>query len=173
MPDQDPFRLRMRLSQVQRGARTLEVVADDRQRAAIADALSLDALKTFEAEVRLTPWLDGAEIAARWRDEVTQTCGVSLDPFDTPLTGVFTVRVVPAGSDAASPEDHEVSIDPEADDPPDVLEGEEIDIGAYLVEHLALEIDPFPRKPGVTFEPLPAEQPPSPFAVLKALKPEN
>jgi hypothetical protein len=173
MADADPLRLRVRLSQVQRAALTLDVAADAGQRRAIAEALGLDALERFDAEVDLEPWLDGAEVAVRWRAQVVQTCGVSLDPFDTALAGAFTVNVVPAGSPAAAPEGHEVSIDPEAEDPPDVLDGEEIDVGAYLVEHLSLEIDPFPRKPGVAFEPPPAERPPSPFAVLKTLKPEN
>ena len=51
-----------------------------------------------------------------------------------------------------------------------MLEGDDLDLGAYLVEHLALEIDPFPRKPGVEWEPPPAETPASPFAVLQQLK---
>ena len=173
MAEREPWRLRVRLAQVQRAAQTLQPVADAAQRRAIAEPLGLDELKRFEAEVRLTPWLDGAELTARWQAEVTQTCGVSLDPFDTPVEGAFTVRVAPAGSPAIAPESHEVAIDPEAEDPLDVLDGEEIDVGAYLVEHLGLEIDPFPRKPGVAFEPPPPETPPSPFAVRKALKGEN
>jgi uncharacterized metal-binding protein YceD (DUF177 family) len=61
-------------------------------------------------------------------------------------------------------------MDPEADDPPDVLEGETIDVSGYVLEHLALELDPFPRKPGAVFEnPLPTAEI-SPFAALKALK---
>jgi hypothetical protein len=40
-----------------------------------------------------------------------------------------------------------------------------------LVEHLALDLDPFPRKPGAVFEPPPPEGPESPFAVLRVLKP--
>jgi hypothetical protein len=74
---------------------------------------------------------------------------------------------------AVAPEpapDGEIELDLEADDPPDVLDGDVLDLGAYLVEHLALEIDPFPRKPGVAFE-APAEPAaPSPFDALKRLK---
>ena len=87
------------------------------------------------------------------------------------LSGEFTVRAVPEGSEAAGDPAGEVTIDPDAEDPPDLLDGEEVDVGAYLVEHLALEVDPFPRKPGVEFEPPPPETPASPFAVLQALKP--
>ena len=49
-------------------------------------------------------------------------------------------------------------------------ESDAIDLAGYVVEHLALEIDPFPRKPGVEFV-LPAQPPESsPFDVLRALK---
>ena len=163
--------VRLRLSQVQRSSPTLELEADATRRVAIAGALDLVTLDRFTAQVRVTPWLDGLEITARWRADIVQTCGVSLDPFDTALSGEFTVRAVPEGSPAAGDPAGEVTVDPEAEDPPDLLEGEEVDVGAYLVEHLALEVDPFPRKPGVEFEPPPRESPASPFAALKAMKP--
>ena len=40
-----------------------------------------------------------------------------------------------------------------------MLEGDAIDLAAYVVEHLALEIDPFPRKPGVEFDYTPDPEP--------------
>ena len=156
------------LAEVQRASRTMELQPDAGRRAAIAEALDLLALTRFDAVVAISPWLDGAELAAHWTAEVTQTCGVTVEPFETALKGEFIVRVVPPDSAAAPTEGDEVSIDPAADDPPDVLKGATFDVGAYLVEHLALEIDPFPRKPGATFEPPPEEQPASPFAVLRA-----
>ena len=58
----------------------------------------------------------------------------------------------------------------DAPDPPDVLASDEIDLVGYLVEHLALEIDPFPRKPGAEFDYKPDVAEESPFAVLKRLK---
>ncbi len=165
-----PWPVRVRLSDVQRSAPTLELEADAGRRAAIAKALDLLALNRFVASVRVSPWLDGLEVEARWRAEIAQTCGVSLEPFDTALTGEFIVRAVPDGSPAAEDPAGEVTVDPEAEAPPDRLEGDEVDVGGYLVEHLALEIDPFPRKPGVEFEPPPPESPASPFAVLEALR---
>ena len=53
-----------------------------------------------------------------------------------------------------------------------MLEGDAIDVAAYVVEHLALEIDPFPRKPGAAFDYSPPDKEESPFAVLKNLKPK-
>jgi hypothetical protein len=158
------------LGEARRGAK-LRLVADDAARARIAEALDLEALERLEAEVSLWEWLDGVEITGAWRARIAQICGVSLDPFETELAGRFAVHAVPPGSPNVPTEaSGDVEIDPEAEDPPDVLEGETIDVGAYVVEHLALEIDPFPRKPGVEFEAPEGPAVASPFDVLRALK---
>ena len=152
--------------------RRIDLTAPERRD--VARDLGLEGLNLLEAEVRLSGWHDGLRIEADWRGNVTQTCGVSLDPFDSPLSGAFTVDVVPAGSPHAPvADDVEIVLDLEGDDPPDVVEGDAVDVGAYVIEHLALEIDPFPRKPGAEFQPPEAEPESSPFAVLRALKPKQ
>jgi uncharacterized metal-binding protein YceD (DUF177 family) len=161
--------LKVRLSEMGQ-ERTFTFEADDGARAEIAATLGLVALPAFQATATVRPWLDGAELTASWRGEVVQTCGVSLEHFETALRGDFTVRVVPQGSPNAPAIDAEIDLDPEAEDAPDVLETDQLDIGAYLVEHLSLEIDPFPRKPGAVFEPPEAGGVISPFASLKDLK---
>jgi uncharacterized metal-binding protein YceD (DUF177 family) len=169
-----PWPVTIRLGEVARHAtakplsRRLE--ADEAARRRIAKTLDLVRLDRLEADLDLSGWFDGARIDGRWRAEIVQTCGVTLEDFPTSLSGEFTVRVVPEGSAHAAPDLHEVEIDLEAEEPPDVVESDEIDLGGYVVEHLALEIDPFPRKPGAVFEP-PAEPPEaSPFAALLKLK---
>jgi hypothetical protein len=164
---------RIRLVEIGRLAQPLALEPDAQARARIAAALDLVELPRFTAEVRLRPWMDGVEMEATWSAEVVYRCGLSLEPFEAALDDRFTVRAVPAGSPHARPaeEADEIEVDLDADDPPDVLEGDAVDVGAYLVEHLALELDPFPRKPGAVFEPPPAETPESPFAVLRRLKP--
>ncbi|HEX4197157.1 MAG TPA: YceD family protein [Caulobacteraceae bacterium] len=158
------------LGEARRGA-SLHLVADDAARARIAAALDLEALERLEADLTLSEWLDGAEITGAWRARIAQICGISLDPFETELEGRFRVRVVPPGSPNAPTEVvGDVEIDPRAEDPPDVLESETIDAGGYVIEHLALEIDPFPRKPGVAFEAPEGPSIASPFDVLRALK---
>lgn len=150
------------------------IVLDAAERRAVAQALGLERLDRLEAHVRLSAWHDGLRMEADWRADVTQICGVSLDPFDSALEGDFAVDVVPAGSlHAPETSDVEIVLDLEADDPPDVVEGDAVDVGAYVIEHLALEIDPFPRKPGAEFQPPEAEPESSPFAVLRAIKPRE
>lgn len=170
-----PWSHPLKLNQVSRLApgERLErrLIADDADRAAIATLLDVEAVEQLEAELVVSPWFDGAQIEGRWRAGVVQICGVSLDAFATTLDGRFTVRAVPAGS-ALAPRDEglEIVVDPEADDPPDVLEDDTVDLGGYVVEHLALEVDPFPRKPGVAFTPPPQPAESSPFDALRALK---
>lgn len=161
--------MKVRLSDLGR-ARSIDFHPDESARAAMARTLDFVALPAFSATLDVSPWLDGAEIRTTWSGRVVQTCGISLEDFETPLKGDFLVRVVPAGSPNLPDEGGEVDVDPDADDPPDVLEGDSIDLGAYVVEHLGLELDPFPRKPGAVFEP--PEEPGviSPFAALRDLK---
>ena len=161
----------VRLHELGRGALSVRLEPDAAERAKIADDLGLETLPALSAQLTVKPWLDGAEITGRFEAVVEQICAVSLDPFEHPLAGAIEVRVVPAGSPQA-PETSggELEYDPEAPDPPDVLEGDTIDLAAYVVEHLALEIDPFARKPGVEFDYTPPDGPESPFAVLRKLK---
>jgi uncharacterized metal-binding protein YceD (DUF177 family) len=159
------------LHELGRGAMTLTLVPDAAERAKIAKDLGLESLPSLKARLTLKPWMDGVEITGRFDAVVEQICAVSLDAFEQPLSGEIELRAVPQGSpqapDAAG---GEVDYDPEAPDPPDVLAGEAIDVAGYVVEHLALEIDPFARKPGVEFEYTPPDEEESPFAVLKKLQ---
>ncbi|MCE3290453.1 MAG: hypothetical protein K0R83_2465 [Caulobacter sp.] len=161
------------LADIGRGLSPVELTADAATRVAIARELGLERLDSLTARVRARPWLDGAEIRGSLSADVTQICSLSGEPFEQTLTSDFTVRAVPAGSDAAPKvESLEVDIDPEGDDPPDVLPGEKVDLAAYVVEHLALEVDPFPRKPGAVYEPPAEDSTLSPFAALAKLRPE-
>lgn len=161
----------VRLHELARGPVKLELAPDAAERSAVAHALGLESLPALTATVTVRPWLDGAELAGRFEAVVEQLCSLSLEPFEHPLSGAFEVRLAPAGSPSAPQAGGgELELDLEAPDPPDVLEGDAIDVSAYVVEHLALEIDPFPRKPGAEFAYEPPAEDESPFAVLKNLK---
>lgn len=162
----------IRLHEIARGELKLRLEPDAAARARIARDLGLESLPALSAEITVRPWLDGAEIFGRFKATVGQLCSVSAEPFEQPLRGDIDIRVVPAGSPNAPGESvHEVELELDAPDPPDVLEADSIDVSAYVVEHLALEIDPFARKPGAEFAYEPPTQEESPFAALKGLKP--
>jgi hypothetical protein len=156
---------------IQREPHTLDLVADDQVLRGIARKLDVEALLSLSCRLTFSPWLDGVQIDGRIMSVATRLCGVTLDAFDETIDEPFTLRIVPKGSpNAAAVLGAVVFLDPEADDPPDVLEGDVIDPAAYVIEHLALALNPFPRRPGAVFEPSPDGAPPSPFAVLAQLK---
>lgn len=166
----NPWPYSVTLGRMGRGL-DLRFEPDADARKAIAKTLNLVSLDSLDAEVFLRPWLDGAEISGLIRARVTQLCSVSADEFEEPVESRFSVRVLPAESENSSPDENgDLALDPEGDDPPDVLDGETIEVTDYVIEHLALELDPFPRKPGAVFEPPPEPVDLSPFAALRALK---
>lgn len=167
------------------GARHV-VAADEGEREAIARAFDLVAVEAFEADLTLRRWRGGKGVAleGQVRANVVQTCVVTLDPvpamIDEPLSRRFLGREG-AGRSKDGPE--EIVIDPDAEDPPDPLDGPEIDLGAIALEHFALALDPYPRAPGASFAgpasdlgpdldakseaPVPSEGRRTPFAGLK------
>jgi len=166
LPWSEPVRLGQLLGPLRR-----RLQPDEDARRRIARALGIDALPELSAEVEVALWLDGAHVEGRWQATVVQTCGVTLEPFDTALSGAFSVRALPPGSPHAPAEAAGgVELELSAEDPPDLLAEGAVDLAGYVVEHLALEIDPYPRKPGAEFEPPPKERESSPFDVLQRLK---
>jgi len=151
---------------------------------AIAKAYDLDAVNDLKAAFTLKPYRKaGLRVVGPLTATITQTCVVSLEPFNSGLEIDIDRTFEPQSSRPRKVrdlnEDGEIEIDLESLDPPDVILDGVLDLGAVICEELALAIDPFPRKPGVEFEdedeedtPEPVEQEakPSPFAALKALK---
>ena len=161
------------LAEVQRGTVKRSLVADEAARTRIAKALGLESLVSLEAEMQARAWLDGVETSGRWSARIGQVCGVTLDPFESDLSGEIQVKALPEGAAALGGTDEsggERDLDPDADDPPDVLEGDRIDLAAYVVEDLSLAIDPFPRRPGAELTAPEDKGELPPFAVLAKLK---
>lgn len=167
----------IRLVELSKGPVKVRLEPDAATRDLIAKEVGLESLSSLSADLTVRPWLDGAEITGSFKAVVEQICGVTLDPFEQPLAGEIDVRVVPAGSPNAPPESEpgvgDLELDPDEPDPPDVLADEMIDLAGYLIEYLALEVDPFPRKPGATFDYQPDTTELSPFSVLRKLKDEG
>lgn len=131
--------------------RTISIDADRSECERLAGRLSLDDLTSLSADIRLTPQ-DGGKVIrleGALKAEITQTCVVTLEPIKTSIETVLD-RLYDTGLESLT-EDNEESIDFEAEDPPDPLSDGKIDIGEAVAEQLALEINPFPRKPGISF----------------------
>ncbi|MEZ5872641.1 MAG: DUF177 domain-containing protein [Nitratireductor sp.] len=156
---------------------------DEAELKLLANACGVTAFHEFEADLLLMRWRrDGVEIAGNIHALVEQPCIVTLEPvlqkIDAPLRVMF-VREDSKLARRQPVDTGELVLDPDGDDIPESFSGDSIDVWPVVTEWLGLEIDLFPRSPGaelppeITGENEEDERPPSPFAVLKALKPRN
>ncbi len=150
------------------------VAAKPQEFAAIAAYLDLAALKSLNGEFKLDRWRGkGVRLTGKFSADVVQTCVVTLEPIETRIEAAFERRFLPAEKIEREPEDDgEIFVDPLAEDPPEPLT-HELDLGEILIEELALNLDPYPRKPGVAFAESAPEPKANPFAVLAKLKPKK
>jgi hypothetical protein len=152
------------------GPLTLQIEADPAERAAIARRLGLPAIESLKADIEVTAeGMEGAHLSGTIRSALTQTCVVTLEPLAVTIEEPLDVHFVPPS--ALPPGDE--SIDPEAPDPPEALPASGIiEAGEVVIQHLAVALDPYPRKPGALFvHESPGQEPPAgPFAKLAALK---
>lgn len=153
------------------------IAAEPGERAAIGEAYDIPEVRSLAAELAVTREPKGViRVKGRVTAEIVQTCVVSLVPVEQAIDEEIDVRLVEAGGErAGQPRPAaEVMIGPDEPDPPDVLAGPSIDLGALALEHFLLAVDPYPRAPGAALpadvEPQPAAGSDSPFAVLAQLR---
>jgi len=165
MTDILPFSETIRLNEIGSGLNR-HLQPDGETRMKIARALDLASLDAFEAEMKVAPARTGWTLSGRLTADAVQTCGLTLEPLPIRIEERFEIALVEA-QEPVEGDELEITLD---DNAPDVVEDGRIDLGQYAVEQLALNLDPFPRKPGAEFvQPAePAEI--SPFAVLKAFR---
>lgn len=156
----------------------LIVEASAAERAALCRRFDLADLRSLTGKVHIAPGRapSGAatiRITGSLTADLAQTCVVTLEPFDVQLTEDFSLTFARAGEEASK----DVDLSPLDDEVPEPLEGDEIDVGEVVAEHLALALDPWPRRPDAPLVHLevpargPAEDSPnSPFAALGQLK---
>ena len=140
----------------------------------IATYLEINAIKSLTAEIELNRWHGkGVRLTGRLTADVVQNCIVTLDPIEAQIEAPFERRYLPPDKRRAEVDDEQdVFVDPTAEDPPESL-GHEIDVGEIIVEELSLNLDPYPRKPGVEFHTDDTTAREHPFAVLAKLKPKK
>ena len=134
------------------GGQAIRFEADASEKPAIAAAFGLDDLRYLRAVLTVKPAGNILEVTGQVSARVTQTCVVSLEPFDYDVEEAVDVRF---SDDPAALKEASTDIPGnEADwvDPPDPITGGTLDLGGLALEHLALGVDPYPRKPGVEFE---------------------
>lgn len=145
-----PFSRPIQVRALPAGGLARDIEASAEERAAIARFLAVPAVEHLRASFSLRPWgEDGAAVTGRIAAKVVQDCVVTLEPVEQEIDEAVDLRFSPEPRDgeAADP-----IVDPDAEEPPDLLVGGQVDLGAITVEHLALGLDPNPRKPGAVFD---------------------
>jgi len=148
--------------------RSVRFVADEADRAEIADRLRIVAIGRFELDGTLRRrGKDGALFEGHVIADVTQSCVVTLEPVEDHIETSFSVTLMP---ETAVKHAREVEIDLEDEDF-ELVEGDTADLGDLAVQYLALELNPYPRAPGAETLQEPEETPRrNPFEVLRQLK---
>lgn len=170
-----PFSRLVEIDKIPSQGTNERIEANREECARLADLLQLRAIAGLTADVQITPWRkQGFKVAGSFRAAVRQVCVVTLDPFDSVIED--QVERYYLRGNMPGPDARVVTIDALDDEDTEALKGNVIDAGELIRESLTLALDPYPRKPGATFEGLPPpaeEDRENPFAVLKQLKRPN
>ena len=144
----------------------IEVIAGPAEREALAAANDVESIEALKAVFELRrAGRDGLEVRGSVEATAIRLCVVTLEPFVETVNEAVDVRFAP---------EDEASAEGESEDPPDVIVGGVVDLGAVAAEFFTLGLDAYPRKPGASFEGGGLDDGEvSPFAALAMLKPRN
>tara|TARA_R110002072_G_scaffold92342_3_gene205610 strand:- start:70 stop:612 length:543 start_codon:yes stop_codon:yes gene_type:complete len=154
---------------------TLEAGAKARDQ--LAKRFGLLTLDELEARLVIEPWRKkGIKVSGTLDADLEQSCIVTLDPVPATLNADFTLLYLP--EDVSGRRAMEVAVDPLAEEPPDPLPVEGVDLGEAVAEQLALVLDPYPRAQGAELSATESlesgsEKKSNPFEVLKNLKTQD
>jgi len=169
-----PYSHPFELTSVSQQGMELRLLPDAAERARIAAWLGALEVPGFKATIRLAHLEnDDYSYEAEFSAEVVQACVVTLEPVSSVHSGTFSrryrVMARPTSRGSARTLDTVAGDDEEG---PETVASSAIDLAAPVLEELSLVLDPYPRAPGVSFEP-PKEEAQgkdSPFAILAKLK---
>jgi len=137
------------------------IAADPKELVALAARLDVPVLHSLTADLRAEPWRGGGlKITGRFEADLDQDCVVTLDRFRSTVAGPVERIYLPEAAAATSEEDDA-----------DPLVAGVADLGELVTETLVLALNPYPRKPGASFQgaEFGAESGPASFAQLAAL----
>lgn len=152
-----------------RGRAEITVEASAEECAALARDFDIPAVRDLVGRFVLSGSLNRLTVTGTVEAVATQVCTVTLEPFEARLREPVEVVF----SDAPPPEEDEEGTPENAPEPPDPIVNGRIDLGALTAEFLALGLDPYPRKPGVDFEPVASGPESGPFDALRRLRDEE
>lgn len=150
--------------------KTVRLVADESERAALARRFDLVRIDRLEAEVLLEREGQALNAGGRLDADIVQSCAISAEDLPVAIREPLAFRFVPETADHRP--DEEIELD--AEDLDEIaFDGTSIDLGEAVAQSLALAIDPFATGPGAEqARQLFDDGSASPFAALARLKKE-
>jgi hypothetical protein len=142
------------------------IEANEKQRAALAEAHGLDSVKRFRAELMVTAWKrNGVKVAGQVEADIVQTCVVTLEPIENHISedvsGLFLPEDSKLGREGFETAG-EILLSADGPDSPELFSGDTIDVGALAEEFFGLGIDPYPRKTSAALQQKSDEAPDEP-----------
>ena len=130
--------------------RELHIEASASERAAIARRLGIAAVDELAGDVVVSRWRgSGIAVQGEFYAAVTQTCVLTLEAFTNRVQDQLTVRLLPMCDRPETDRGLEdMSLEDMSLEDIELLEGDVIDVGELIVQHLAVAMDPYPRMPG-------------------------
>ncbi len=137
----------LQVDRVPTGGVSEHIVASPEERAALARRFGLLALPRLEAKLDV----DRAEgkmfnVTGKLFADVSQACVVTLEPVEAHVSD--TIDVLFAPPHLAQNDRDGALMDLGDAEPPEPIEGGVIDLGELVAQHLAMALDPYPRKKG-------------------------
>lgn len=142
---------------------------------ALARRFDLQSLSGLKAKVKILRVSEGniLRVEGDFEADVIQTCVVSLQGVPADVKGHFDTYFTEDGKEVFEGDD-ELDTDLEEAFPDLVINNGQLDIGELVAQYLALDLDPYPRAPGVSLaaqmSELGGDTKNRPFTVLKNLK---
>ncbi len=126
-----PFSRPLRTVDVTPDGVTVRIETTEAERTATARFLRLAEISSLSAELLVRPWRGkGLSVTGQVKADVVQACIVTLEPVPEEVDEPVDIRFLPPDALPGPAFDLEVEIDPEAEDLPDPLAGDGIDLGA-------------------------------------------
>ena len=131
----------------------VELPIDDKALKTFARVCDVLVFNNLSAKFRFKRWRKhGVTVYCDFNAKLEQECVATLKPVLGRINKTIERQFIPEkNNDYKMPEiiDGEMILDPEANDLPDILESDSINLWDILTEELILAIDPFPRAAGV------------------------
>lgn len=126
--------------------RSIDLTADEQQRASISQRLHLIDVRQFSLSAKLSSIAGGIKAVGHIDAEVVQRCAATDLAVPAKISEEFDLRFLTDIAPDTAPEDEEIEIN---SDDCDILplEHGRVDIAEAAVQTLSLALDPFPRHP--------------------------